>query len=124
MKQRMNPHNSDPAGGTNLPRFPTDGGHYTDTTAEELVASPRAHNLEAEGLVELALVLRAKEQAELRLAAGRDHPAETHQSKERYFRFAAYLFLRINKAYNTSCSQVVTHPSTGPALHCLTSVVR
>ena len=87
----MNPDNSDPTGGTNLPWLPTDGGYYTDATAEELVASPRAHDLEAEGLVELALVLRAKEQAELRLATGRDHPAETHQSEKRDFRFAVLL---------------------------------
>ena len=76
---------SDPARGTNLPWLPADGGHHTDATAEELVASPRAHNLEAEGLVELALVLGAKEQAELCLAPSWDHPAETHQSEERDF---------------------------------------
>ena len=28
------------------------------------------------------------------------------------------------KAYNTCCSQTVTHPSTEPARHCLTSVIR
>ena len=28
------------------------------------------------------------------------------------------------EAYNTYCSQVVTHPSTEQALHCLTSVIR
>ena len=28
------------------------------------------------------------------------------------------------EAYNTCCSQVVTHPSTEQALHCLTSVIR
>ena len=27
------------------------------------------------------------------------------------------------KAYNTCCSQAVTHPSTGQAQHCLTSVI-
>ena len=28
------------------------------------------------------------------------------------------------KAYNTCCSQAVTHPSTEQARHCLTSVIR
>ena len=27
------------------------------------------------------------------------------------------------EAYNTCCSQAVTHPSTGQAQHCLTSVI-
>ena len=28
------------------------------------------------------------------------------------------------EAYNTCCSQVVTHPSTKQARHCLTSMIR
>ena len=31
---------------------------------------------------------------------------------------------RKNRAYNTCGSQVVTHPSTEQAQHCLTSVIR
>ena len=31
---------------------------------------------------------------------------------------------RKKEAYNTCCSQVVTHPSTEQARHCLTSVIR
>ena len=32
--------------------------------------------------------------------------------------------MKIAKAYNTGDSQAVTHQSTNPALHCLTSVIR
>ena len=55
------------------------GGHYTQSPAEQLVATSRASQFKVEGVVKLAPVLGAEVQLDLSLPFGWDHPAELHQ---------------------------------------------